>query len=47
MEQKTENKKKVWKALTWLVVIIAFMASIHIAVNYFDMFTILQKLHGG
>jgi len=47
MEQKADNKKKIVKIVIWAVVILTIMATIHIAVNYFDMFGFLQKLHGG
>jgi len=47
MEQKVDNKKKTWKVIIWAVAILALMGTMHILVNYFDMFTFLQKLHGG
>jgi formate/nitrite transporter FocA (FNT family) len=47
MEQKEDNKKKMWKVVIWAVVILAFLGTMHILVNYFDMFEFLQKLHGG
>jgi len=47
MEQKVDNKKKVVRIAIWAVVILVLMGTMHILVNYFDMFTFLQKLHGG
>jgi hypothetical protein len=47
MEQKVDNKKKVWKVVIWAVVILALLGTMHILVNYFDLFEFLQKLHGG
>jgi len=47
MEQKVDNKKKILKVVVWVVVIIALLATMHIAVNYFDMFEFIRKLHGG
>ncbi len=47
MEQKVDNKKKIVKAVVWVVVILALMGTMHILVNYFDLFEFLQKLHGG
>jgi hypothetical protein len=47
MEQKTDNKKKIVKVIVWVVVIVAVMGTIHTLINYFDLFTFLQSLHGG
>ena len=47
MEQKAENKKKFIKMVIWAVVIFAVLATIHILVNYFDLFVFLRRLHGG
>jgi formate/nitrite transporter FocA (FNT family) len=47
MEQKVDNKKKIVKIVIWAVVILALMGTMHIVVNYFDVFEFLQKLHGG
>jgi len=47
MEQKVDNKKKFVKIAIWVVVILALMGTMHILVNYFDMFEFLRKLHGG
>lgn len=47
MEQKFDNKKKYVKAVIWAVVILALLGTMHILVNYFDVFMFLRKLHGG
>ena len=47
MEQKTDNKKKIVKVIVWVVVMLVVMGTIHTLVNYFDLFTFLQSLHGG
>jgi hypothetical protein len=47
MEQKVDTKKKIVKVVIWAVVILALMATMHILVNYFDLFEFVQKLHGG
>ena len=47
MEQKVDNKKRIVKVVIWVVVIAALLGTMHILVNYFDLFTFLQKLHGG
>ncbi|MEW6241808.1 MAG: hypothetical protein AB1564_13460 [Chloroflexota bacterium] len=47
MEQKVDNKKKIVKGIAWAVVILALLGTMHILVNYFDLFEFLQKLHGG
>ena len=47
MEQKVDNKKKIVRVATWVIVILALMGTMHILVNYFDLFEFLQKLHGG
>ncbi len=47
MEQKVDNKKSTMKVVVWAVVIIALLGTMHILVNYFDLFEFLRKLHGG
>jgi hypothetical protein len=47
MEKKIEIRKRIVKVAIWVVVIFALMATIHITVNYFDMFEFVKKLHGG
>jgi len=47
MEQKVNNKEKIMKVVIWAVVILALMGTMHILVNYYDMFEFLKKLHGG
>ena len=47
MEQKIDNKKKYVKVVIWAVAILALLGTMHILVNYFDVFTFLRKLHGG
>lgn len=47
MEQKADNKKKIMKVVISVIVIVALLGTMHILVNYFDLFTFLQKLHGG
>ena len=47
MEQKVDTKKKIVKVAIWAVVILALMGTMHILVNYFDLFEFLRKLHGG
>ncbi len=47
MEQKADNKKRIVKIIIGVVVILALMGTMHILVNYFDMFEFLRKLHGG
>jgi hypothetical protein len=47
MEQKIDTKKKIVKVVVWAVVILALMGTMHILVNYFDLFEFVQKLHGG
>ena len=47
MEQKIDNKKKIMKIVVWVVVILALLGSMHILVNYFDLFEFVRKLHGG
>ena len=47
MEQKVEPKKKLVKVVIWAVAILALLVTMHILVNYFDMFEFLRKLHGG
>jgi len=47
MEQKVDNKRRIIKIVIWAVVVLAQMGTMHILVNYFDLLTFLQKLHGG
>lgn len=47
MEQKADIKKKVMKVAMWAVVILSLLGTMHILVNYFDLFKFLQGLHGG
>jgi hypothetical protein len=47
MEQKVDNKKKIMKIVIWVVVILGVLGTMHVLVNYFDLFTFIQKLHGG
>ncbi len=47
MAQKIDTKKKIVKVVVWVVVILALLGTMHILVNYFDIFEFLQKLHGG
>ena len=47
MEQKVDNKKKIVKIIAWAVVILAVMATIHIAVNNIDSLEFIKQLHGG
>ena len=47
MEQKVDSKKRIVRIIIWVVVILALMGTMHIIVNYFDMFEFLRKLHGG
>jgi len=47
MEQKGDIKKKIVKIAVWVVVILALLGTMHILVNYFDLFEFLRKLHGG
>ncbi|MFT3894342.1 MAG: hypothetical protein QM730_22145 [Anaerolineales bacterium] len=47
MEQKVNNKKVFVKVIVWAVVILALLGTMHVLVNYFNLFTFLQKLHGG
>lgn len=47
MEQKVNRKKKIVKVVIWVVVLAALLGTMHILVNYFDLFEFLQKLHGG
>lgn len=46
MEQKVDNKKRIMKVVVWGVVILALLGTMHILVNYFDLFGVLRKLHG-
>ncbi len=47
MERKVDNKKRIVRIIVLVVVILALMGTMHILVNYFDMFEFLRKLHGG
>jgi hypothetical protein len=47
MEQKADNKKKIMKIVIWVVVILAIMATLHIAVNNLDALEVIRQLHGG
>ncbi len=47
MALKTNNRKKIVKVILWVVVILALLGTMHVLVNYFDLFEFLQKLHGG
>lgn len=47
MEQKVDNKKKIVKVVVWAMVILALMATIHIAVNNIDALEFIRQLHGG
>ena len=47
MENKIETRRKKVKAVIWVVVIVALLATMHILVNYFDLFEFVKKMHGG
>ena len=47
MERNVDNKKKITRVLIWTVVILALLGTMHILVNYFDLFELLRTLHGG
>lgn len=47
MEQKIDHKRKIVKIVVWVVVILGLMLTMHILVNYFDLFEFLRNLHGG
>jgi hypothetical protein len=47
MENKIGTRRKVVKVIIWIVVITALLASVHILVNYFDLFEFVKKMHGG
>lgn len=47
MEQKVDTKRKIMKVVIWIVVILALMLTMHILVNYFNMFDFIRSLHGG
>jgi hypothetical protein len=47
MEQKIATKKKLVRVIIWAAVILALLGTMHILVNYFDLFGFLQRLHGG
>jgi len=46
MERKIDNKKRIMKVVIWAAVILALLGTMHILVNYFDLFEFLRKLHG-
>jgi formate/nitrite transporter FocA (FNT family) len=46
MEQKTETKGRIIKAVIWVVVIVALMGTMHILVNSFDILDALKSIHG-
>jgi hypothetical protein len=47
MENKIATRRKIIKVIIWIVVIVALLASVHILVNYFDLFEFVKKMHGG
>ena len=47
MEQKVDTKKRMMKVVIWAVVVLALLGTMHILVNYFNLFEFLKKLHGG
>ena len=47
MEQKVETRKKIVTVVIWVVIILVLLGTMHILVNYFDVFEFLGKLHGG
>ncbi len=47
MEQNVDPKKRIVRIVVWVVVILALLGTMHILVNYFNMFEFLRKLHGG
>ena len=47
MEKKVETRKKIVKIAIWVVVILALMATMHIAVNNIDALEFIRRLHGG
>lgn len=47
MEKKVETRKKIVKIAIWVVVILALMATLHIAVNNIDALEFFRQLHGG
>jgi hypothetical protein len=47
MERNVDNKKKITRVLIWAVVILTLLGTMHILVNYFDLFEFLRTLHGG
>lgn len=47
MEQRIDNKRRIMKVVVWAVVILTLLGTMHILVNYFDLFEFLRKLHGG
>ena len=47
MDQKVDSKKKIVKVVVWVVGILVLLVTMHILVNYFDMFEFLKSLHNG
>ncbi len=47
MEHKVDNKRKITKVAIWVVVVLGLMLTMHILVNYFNLFEFLRQLHGG
>lgn len=47
IQTKAETRRKIVKGIIWAVVIVALLASMHILVNYFDLFEFVKKMHGG
>jgi hypothetical protein len=47
MEQKVQTKRKIVKVLIWVVAILLLMGTMHILVNYFNIFEFLKAIHSG
>jgi hypothetical protein len=47
MENKIVARRKVVRVIIWIVVVVALLGSVHILVNYFDLFEFVKKMHGG
>jgi hypothetical protein len=47
MEQKVETRRKILKAVVWIVVILALMWTVHTLVNHTDLLEVLKRMHGG
>jgi hypothetical protein len=47
MEQKIDTKRKIVRVVIWVGVILVVMLTMHILVNYFNIFQFLKSLHGG